>query len=199
MPETTYDSVKRFTSSKSVTPALSRQELLEVSQNISLYFAPRISSNNKKLVLLSIDPQHLYAYWNFDDDESQNKTPSSSNTSDNKMLRIYSQEVRGDVVKSKPLVEFKIQGSQAKQLISLPIINRKETYFAKIGELNSSKNFIPLIISNNTACFSRQKKLKKISFTDYIIPYNNIEFKIKEQSKLKKTHRERTNYSGKVR
>lgn len=198
MPEIKQGSVKGFTTSKPVTLKLSRQELLEVSQNISLYFAPRISSNINKLVLLPIDPQHLHAYWGLGD--VQNEVSSLSKTSDDKVLRIYSQEVRGDVVKSKPVVDFKLQESQAKQVISLPVTNRRETYFAKIGELNSTEGFVALINSNTTPCFRGKKELIEAGLDDHISKVtNSLGNMTEEQPKLKNPHYMHTNHSGKGR
>jgi hypothetical protein len=198
MAKTKQNSTKGFSSHKPVSSTLSRQELLEVSQNISLYFAPRISSSIKKLVLLPIDPQHLYAYWSLGD--VQNEALSLSKTCHDKVLRIYSQEVRGDVVKSKPVVDFKLQESQAKQVISLPVTNRRETYCAKIGEVNSTEGFVTLINSNTTPCFQGKKELIEIGLGDHILKVtNSLEHMIEEHPKSKKSHHMHTNYSGKGR
>lgn len=197
MPETKHASVKGFSSSKSVASKLSRQELLEVSQNISLYFAPRIS-NIRKLVLLPIDPEHLYAYWNLGD--VQNEALSLSKTSNDKVLRIYSQDVRGDVVKSKPVVDFNVQKSQTKQVISLPLINRRETYFAKIGELNPTEGFVALINSNTTPCFRGKKELIDIGLDEHVLKVtNSLGNMTEKQPKSKKSHHMHTNHSGKGR
>lgn len=191
MPETMYDSAKNFTSSITAQK-LSRQELLEVSQNISLYFAPRIPNDFSKLVLLTIDPQYLHAYWNV----AVNPKDTFSKTNSDRVLRVYAQEIRGDVVKSKPIVDYKIKQSQTKQLIKLPITNRRETYFAKIGELNSEE-FIPSISSNNTADDLSQKKLIALGEYQYVPTFKaNIKLKSTEKPKLKKTHHHCTNYSG---
>jgi len=43
---------------------LTQIELLEISQEISKSFMPKISNDLPKLTLMPIAPQHLYAYWN---------------------------------------------------------------------------------------------------------------------------------------
>ena len=46
---------------------LSPEEILEISENISFDFAPKVSNNSQKFVLLAVDPDHIHAYWNLGD------------------------------------------------------------------------------------------------------------------------------------
>lgn len=162
MAHTKNNKVKHTATSEPFKPlVLSKQELLEVSQNISLYYAPRVSIDANKLVLLSIDPEHLYAYWRLSDNDRPACVPSSA---ENEMLlRVYSQEKTEAKVKSKLVADFVVKGSQSKQVITLPAPKKTEIYFARLGKLNPIQEFIPLIKSNDTSGFKTKEVLIEIN------------------------------------
>ena len=68
---------------------ISPQEMLDISETINLNFAPKMSNNQTQLMLLPVDPNHIYAYWNPNKDNSfpmeKNDRPPQKLT-----LRIYS-------------------------------------------------------------------------------------------------------------
>ena len=131
---------------------LSGQDLLEISQNISLYFAPRISTNINKLVVLPIDPQHLYAYWELDDNKAH--TISQSMFNNELTLRVYSRlEGNRDVRQSSPLAEIAIHEFHSRQRIKLPAPEKATAYSATIGKAIPENGFVPLLDSNNTHTF----------------------------------------------
>ena len=125
---------------------LSSQEMLKVSQNISLYFSPRIEFNKPKLTLLPVDPQHLYAYWVLDGQSSNKLAYSMLN--DELVLRIYSRSQAEDGVEKNLSVEKTIHDFQSQQLIKLPVSEQVIDYSASIGKLNTKKAFNPLLKSN---------------------------------------------------
>jgi hypothetical protein len=126
-----------------------QQALLEVSQNISRYFAPRISSNSQRLVVLSIDPQHLYVCWTLD--ENQNYILLQSKFNKEMTLRVYSQ-LKGKPASTlaKPLVEIAIDDFHSRQRIFIPTPDKPTVYSASIGQTVEGEGFVSLLDSNNT-------------------------------------------------
>ncbi len=145
---------------------ISKQELLEISENISRYYAPGILSNTKKLVLLAIDPHHLYAYWNLGDNKDYALSKGIINGE--VVLRVYSQTdgIR-DTVK-RPLVEIIIKELQSGQKIRLPTYEKSADYSASIGKINSKEPFIPLLNTNLSNAYYNisKQKISKINELD---------------------------------
>lgn len=128
---------------------LSRQELLEVSQNISRYYAPKVSLNSQKLVLLAIDPTHLYAYWNLI--ENKPDTLSQGLSNDEWVLRVYNPQQNNSKKPNKePIAEIKISALQSGREIKLPIPDKEKAYSAIIGRVVEKNGFYPLLESNVT-------------------------------------------------
>ncbi len=128
---------------------LTQQELLEVSQNISQYFAPSISTNSQRLVVLPIDPQHLYIYWSLD--ENQDFKLSQHMINNEMVLRVYSQLKKKRAPASvKPLVEIAIDDFHSRQKIYLPAPETPTVYSASIGQTTADDGFVSLIDSNIT-------------------------------------------------
>lgn len=174
---------------------LSRQDLLEISQNISLYYAPAISSTDK-LVLLPIDPLHLYAYWNINENK---ESMSTAKTERDEVLRIYSQELSEDEIQCKSIVNFPIQSFKSKQIISLPVSLTRKTYFASIGELTEDKEFIPILTSESTGYLQEQKAVDELS--DESVELDKkwgsvIENILSISTSQKPSHHVKTNFSG---
>lgn len=153
------------------SPHLSGKELLEISQNISLYYAPKISSNEKKLVLLSVDPEHLHVYWNLA--EEQKRVFSSAKLNNDLSLQIYSEENRRGRVKTKQIANYKVNRSLLKQTINIPSSKTNKTYFATIAESNVEQKLNVVVTSNRINSFQIkdvfvEKNLTEISNDDFI-------------------------------
>ena len=184
---------KRFTPVKPIkVPELgndikfSSKELLEVSQNISLYYAPSISPNTKRLVLLPIDPHHLYAYWSLGDNETNR---ISQTLIDSELaLRVYSKSVEGlGVIKEKPVIEIAVHEVQARKRIKLPVaaLNAATVYSASIGEYIPENGFVPLLESNNTHVFQGIDSHKEGGAKgNYSLDSSNIENKVLQTSSI---------------
>ena len=135
------------------TPAcqypLSSKEMLQISDAISQDFAPSASNNTQNLVLLPVDPDHLYAYWNLGDDPSgrtQKTDPGHQLT-----LRIYSEtDNLVDTLKKKPYFDIAVEGAQAQKNIALPQHAHQTTYSATLVNLYQNDNQTPLAASNIT-------------------------------------------------
>lgn len=131
---------------------LSSKKLLEVSQNISLYYAPKISSAFKKLVILPVDPEHFYVYWNMQ--EKHNFELSQSISKQQLVLRVYAQSIEiKEIKKLKPFAEFTINNLQSGQKISLPSDHQSTVFSACIGKSMSKNTFEPLLVSRHSDVF----------------------------------------------
>ncbi len=111
------------------------QELLDISEEISIAHAPKKTDNGTELLILPVDPDHIYAFWNLGkeyhkDDESE----KSSN--DQLILRIYPQpkepEAWFDVALDTP---------KTQQLVPLPELSENTSYIASIGKCNTENVF----------------------------------------------------------
>lgn len=129
---------------------LIKQDLLEVSQKISCYYAPVFRLNSKSLILLPIDPQHLFIYWSMNDNSA--KISSKANSDKELILRIYCQHTEKKEC-AKALFEMTIHHSQSRQKIKLPLLQKMTVYKASIGIYDLENVFIPLINSNVTQVF----------------------------------------------
>ncbi|MEI6267941.1 MAG: DUF4912 domain-containing protein [Methylococcaceae bacterium] len=135
------------------TPAcqspLSSKEILQISEEISLDFAPSASNNTQNLVLLPVDPDHLYAYWNIGNDTSgrtQKTDPDHQLT-----LRIYSEpDNLTDTLKKKPYFDVAVEGAQAQKNIALPWHTHQTTYSATLVNRYQNNSQAPLASSNIT-------------------------------------------------
>jgi len=128
---------------------LSPKEMLEISEEISLDFAPRASNNTQELVLLPVDPNHLYVYWNLGDDKLNS---TQKNDSENQLtLRIYSEPNKNtDTLKTKSYFDVAIDGAKAQQKVFLPMRAHETTYCATIGKRSQDNSLAPFAYSNIT-------------------------------------------------
>ena len=55
---------------------LSPKELLDIGDEIGRSFAPKASYNIPEVILLPVDPGHLYAYWNLGENR-ENSAPDN--------------------------------------------------------------------------------------------------------------------------
>ena len=132
---------------------LSAKEMFEISEEIRLDYAPRASDNTPELVLLPVDPNHLYVYWNLGDDKLNS---TKKNASENQLsLRIYAEPNKNtDITETKPCFDLAIDSAQSQQKVFLPMRTPETTYYATIGKRhqnnNLNNNLIPLASSNST-------------------------------------------------
>ena len=115
---------------------LSPQEMCAISEEIRQDFAPKASDRTPELVLLPVDPEHLYAYWNLDD--TQQKSAAGPLT-----LRIY--PVSND---KKIGFDVAVAGSRAHKNVLLSMQTQAAAYRATLGKRYSDAGFAPLAYSN---------------------------------------------------
>ena len=178
-----------------------QQELLEVSQNISRYFAPSISTNSQRLVVLPIDPQHIYIYWSLD--KKQDFKLSKRMINNEMVLRVYSQlnEKRAPAP-VKPLIEITIDDFHSSQRIYLPTSKIPTVYSASIGQKTTDDGFVSLIDSSTTHVDQvTVEESRHIKNQDNVVDYKHAEFMDArvsyESPDSARVHYASTNKSGK--
>ena len=138
--------ISKNVSSSNNALEMAPQELLEVSQNISLYYSPKISSQSKKLVILPIDPQHVFVYWDLADTQDANLSQKLINNEIK--LRVYSQS--NGIDKEEPVIEIPIHAVQAQERIALPLVNNKAVFSAIVGKSTEEIDFVPFLTAETT-------------------------------------------------
>ena len=127
------------------------QELLSISAEISREFSPLSSRIAANLVLLPIDPRHLYAYWRI-----EQRLPSEQlafKPPEPLTLRIFTQpsgsEESAVGVKESAWFDFPINSDESHQAVELPVNTAFSGAFsAALGVPEGEQNFIPLLVSN---------------------------------------------------
>jgi hypothetical protein len=129
--------------------ALSPKEMLAISEEIRQDFAPKASNNPQEVVLLPVDPDHIYVYWNLGDD--QPNTAQKIEYGNPLTLRIYPESgENADITITKPWFDVAIAGSQAQQRVPIPTWAHETAYRATIGKREPDNSFAPLAASNLT-------------------------------------------------
>jgi len=178
---------------------LPSQELLRVSQNINLYYAPKIVSVINKLTLLAVDPRHLYIYWNLAN--SQAKSLLQPMYNNDVVLRIYSEPKQDKInIKPKPFIEIPIHTFQSQRKISIPKTSKHTTYSADIGNNSENNNFTSLVESNDLHVYKESKLFTPpTSHHDNDVDIQDSEFHPVDPilfSTPVKSHYASTNHSG---
>lgn len=124
---------------------LSPQEIDEISREISRDFSPDLTTYLPELVLLPVDPLHLYAYWNLGEHKEKHSSGSASDSQ--LILRVYWRpDQHMDITKTKLWFDVPIAGHRDQKKIPLPI--DKTTYSAAIGIRDSNNRFDVWAYSN---------------------------------------------------
>ena len=124
---------------------LSQQEILETSQKISRDFSPSVSSAFPELLLLPVDPFHLYAYWNLGQNWIKSERFDFGNLQ--LTLRVYWQfNENSDFYRTKQWFDVKVNGNQHQQKIRVP--NDEAFYSAVIGKHYPDNSFAAYAYSN---------------------------------------------------
>jgi Domain of unknown function (DUF4912) len=129
-----YSPVATAKLTQPITPefGLSPTEMLEISEEISRKYALQTFVDSPQLVLLPVDPHHLYAYWS----PAQEKITSVlKDDSHEIVLRIYPQP--DENTKTPPIqswFDVVIDNSQTQQKVPLPAQVNANAYSATIGK-----------------------------------------------------------------
>jgi len=134
-----------FHSSQHSHTRLSPQEMFEISQEISRKFSPDASTGTPELVLLPVDPYHLYAYWNLG--ENKKLTESKDEPANPLILRIYWRpDESADISNTKIWFDIAFNTFQSRQKVRLPIDGT--AYSAVIGKLHPDNGLTVFADSN---------------------------------------------------
>lgn len=125
----------------------STKELFDISEEIGRDFAPKVSGNIPELTLLPVDPGHIHAYWNLEQNH-EIATPDNTNLQP-LTLRLYAQpEEKMTTRLASSWFDVTLNKSETQQQVSLPISVNPTAYSAAIGQTGLDDNFIVLARSN---------------------------------------------------
>ena len=124
--------------------ALSPQAMLEISEEIRHDFAPKASDRTPELMLLPVDPEHLYAYWNLGEDKLN--TPQK-NTAEPLTLRIYPEPDKNAAI-TKSWFDVAVAGSRTQQPVFLSMQTHAAAYRATLGHRHPDNSLAALAYSN---------------------------------------------------
>jgi hypothetical protein len=132
-----------FTAKIGVSP----KEMFEISKEISRKYALKMIADTPRLVLLPVDPEHIYAYWN-PGEAAISLAPE--NDFRETVLRIYPQpdENTGTAAASKSWYEIVVGNSRTQQKILLPLQMNASAYSAAIGKRYSDGRLAAFATSN---------------------------------------------------
>lgn len=138
------------------------KELLAIGEEIGRDYAPQKSYKTPELMLLPVDPGHLYAYWNLNE-KHQAATPITD--SKHKLtLRIYAQSEKKKAFAETPTwFDVAIDSPVARQQISLPYRAADTVYSAAIGRCGADDGFIIFAQSNKTHASRGHRNVKHFS------------------------------------
>ncbi len=147
---------------------ISSQELLSISEEISRDFSPTVAVDVSELVILPVDPEHLYAYWNVVENDTSIQSP---NREEPLTLHIYSEpehyeshiEPVRDAFISSVWYNIAVEHNTTHWGGQLPVPNAGKTYSAEIGRFDGNNSFVPLINSTNQIHIPRAAKIPSAS------------------------------------
>lgn len=129
--------------------ALSSQDMFAISEEIRQEFAPKASDRTPELMLLPVDTEHLYAYWNLDHDKPDT---SAKKTAEQQLtLRIYAlSDKNADMTKTTPWFDVAIADSRTHHSALLAMQTQAVAYRATLGKRYPDNSLTPLAYSNVT-------------------------------------------------
>lgn len=128
--------------------ALSQKELLGISEEIRLRYAPKLNSAKPKLVLLPIDPENLYVSWHLGVPQPNPGTQEDPNNQA-LVLRIYpNQTERSSVNTPSEWFDIAIDAGKHQEKVCLPKGTQASVFTAEIGTLEKNDQFHVLAASN---------------------------------------------------
>ncbi|WP_428352983.1 DUF4912 domain-containing protein [Methyloprofundus sp.] len=155
---------------------LSQQGLLDISEEITQSYAPHDNHHQPELVLMPVDPNHLYAYWNLQVNETDQTTEHVNKPL---ALRVYSiPELSADPSNIKLSFDIEIQDFQKQQKIPLPAA--ASAYSAVIGELNPDNSFSALV-SSDTIHVPRENPVSESNSAEF---ENNLHSEQRQENVL---------------
>ncbi len=165
------------------TENFSPQEMLHISETISLDFAPKISNNANQLMLLPVDPNNIYAYWNLNKDDSYHMAKNDP-IHQHLTLRIYSTSPSDTKqYKTADWHDIIVDNSKSKQYIPLPVSYQQNSCYASLGKHEENNNLIPLA-SSDIVAFPFGKSAQHDEQEDTTLLFSNNGFVKNHQEKV---------------
>ena len=132
-----------------VQHALSPQDMFAISEEIRQEFAPKASDRTPELMLLPVDVEHLYAYWNL---SSGKPDTLLKNTAEQQLtLRIYAlSDKNADMTKTTPWFDVTIADSRTQHSALLTMQTQAAAYRATLGKRYPDNSLTSLAYSNVT-------------------------------------------------
>ncbi|MGR9014615.1 MAG: DUF4912 domain-containing protein [Gammaproteobacteria bacterium] len=123
---------------------LTPKELLDIGEEIGRIFAPKSSCDTADLMLLPVDPGHLYACWNLGKEQGVSMPDNNPIT-----LRIYSQpDQEQAVVEAVSWFDVAIDSPMTQQQVPLPGPVDETFYSAALGKCGLDESFVAITHSN---------------------------------------------------
>jgi len=116
-----------------------------MSEEISRKYTPQYFAKQPNLVLLPVDPEHLYASW----DRFDAQLPLlSSKVNHEVVLRIYPNSAESTTGStSENWFDVSIESAQTRQKVFVPIAPEVKTYQAVLGKREQGDQFTEMLIS----------------------------------------------------
>jgi len=159
---------------------ISPQEMLSISETISHDFAPKISNNTTQLMLLPVDPNNIYAYWNLNKDDCYHMAKNDP-IHQELTLRIYSTSPSdSEQYKTPAWWDVIVDNTKSQQSIPLPVSNQQNSYYASIGRRDENNSLISFASTDiNTFPFGKKALPDEqdglpplLPHTDFVKNYN---------------------------
>lgn len=132
-------------SEQATIQGFSHRELQAISQDISQRYAPKTSNTVPELLLLPVDPYHLYAFWDTGAGVSQSMI--AADTRNSWTLRVYWRpEAAKENIRSNIWFDIPADSPAKRKKIRLPIDGTY--YYATFGKMNRDHSLEVLAQSN---------------------------------------------------
>lgn len=124
---------------------LSPPEMLAISTEISADYAPNPDNNPDELVILPVDPDHLYAYWHVEAPQAMVACPDWQ---PHWTLRVYADADQPPLAPCPSWFDLAVNNCQDQQQVALPEHTANNTYHASLGDSGAGAVFATLADSN---------------------------------------------------
>lgn len=132
--------------------ALTPKELRDISEDITRKYVPTLKSKTANVVILPIDPENLYVFWNLGQAET---TPVLEDKTNDIVLRVYP---KPEEFHSTPMVEtwvdVELDQTKTRQKVPFPKGQQTSSYTAAIGLRDEDNQLTTLATSKavHTSC-----------------------------------------------
>lgn len=163
----------------------SPKELLAISEEITRKYTPKINSNKPNLVLLPVDPGHLYAAWHLGDAQI---TSATNDESYDVVLRIYPKPDEDfKINRTNPWFDVDIDQTKNRQKIPVPKGHSSNTYTAAIGKRDQEDRLTIFAASSKDVHIPRGSMASYQSGESEMLPSSASQSFSSNQEKLPET------------